>query len=104
MCYYVTLFCCQYHRQKNVYLDVFLADFSIEISVQIFRLHRMHDMLTIVIVVCALCLSVCLSVTRLKLAVARAVYAVFHAWGHLVQPLSNYFDHLFTVAQDGVAA
>jgi len=55
----------------------------------------MHEMLTIVTDVRGVCLSVRLSVTRLKSAAARAVYAVC---GHLVQPLSNYFDHLLLLS------
>jgi len=41
----------------------------------IFRLHRMHEMLTIVIDVCGVCVSVCLSVMQLKSVVAYAVHA-----------------------------
>jgi len=39
-----------------------------------FRLRQMHEMLTIVTDVRGVCLSVCLSVMRLKSAAAHAVY------------------------------
>jgi len=41
----------------------------------------MHEMLTIVADVRGVCLSVCLSVTRLKSAAARAVYAACRVHG-----------------------
>jgi len=51
-----------YARYKNLLLQC------------VIRLHRMHEMLTILTDVRGVCQSVCLSVTRIKLA-ARAVCA-----------------------------
>jgi len=54
----------------------------------------MHEMLTILTNARGVCLSVSLSVTLLKSAAAHTQYMPC-AWGHLVQPLLNQFDHLF---------
>jgi len=54
------------------------------------RLHRMCEMLTIVTdVQCSRCLSVSLSVTWLKSAAVRAVYAVCHVRGVIQYSLSQ---------------
>jgi len=80
------------------------------LSVHIFRLHRMHDLQSIVTDVRGVCLSVCLSrmyrMTPARLHCARAIGGgacserrVPSARGHWVQPLSNYFGHLLNIQQ-----
>jgi len=60
----------------------------------VLRLHRMHEILTIVH---SVCVSVCLSrgLSR-QLHVQCTLYAVC-VWGHSVQPLPNDFGLLFYV-------
>jgi len=62
----------------------------------IFRLHRMHEILTILTDVCGVSLSVCLSflsVTWLKSVAAQCTLHAVCA-GDFGQPLSNYLGHL----------
>jgi len=63
-----------------------------------FRLHRMHEMLCILTDVRGVCLSVCLSVTRLKSAAVRAVYAICRMRGVIryslcQMPLASCLSH-----------
>jgi len=53
----------------------------LSVSTFVFTLHGMHEMLTILTDVRGVCLSVCLPVTWLKLAAARAVYAACRVLG-----------------------
>jgi len=84
-----------------MYEFVFVYDILGQMS--IFRLYRMREMLTILTDVRGVCLSVCLSrgLNRRRRGTIRRVPC---AHGHSVQPLSNYFDHLFIVVHIRIMA
>jgi len=97
------MLCCSNYKYTHWFSHTGICNFSIQkkiflaksqAGVRFFCIKCMRCRLFLPMFVVSVCQAFCLSVTRLKLAVTCAVYAAC-VRGHLVQPLSNYFDHLF---------
>jgi len=72
----------------NVIVDIFNSVFYL------FRLHQMHEMLTVFADVCGVCLSVCLSCGLNRRWRMQYMPCAVCVWGHLVQLLPNTFGLL----------
>jgi len=94
LCFIITLL-----YSEVLFVCIIQCNFGLYVCfcLPISRLHRTHEMQTILTDVRGGCLSVCLSVRRHSVRLSRGLNRRQHvqcARGHSVQPLSNYFDHL----------
>jgi len=85
---YICVVCCGLNTQTP---EQFFP--ATAIQNEVFRLHRMREMLTILTDVGGVCMSVSLSVTRLKSTAVHAVYAACHVCGNS----PNAFDLLLAM-------